>query len=44
MLVAVIVIVKAPLTPAGRKTDSTLLRMSALPPVVEFAPEKTLPR
>ena len=44
MLVAGTMMVKLPLTPAGRNTLSTLLRGSATPPVVEFAPEKTLPR
>ena len=33
-----------PVVPAGRKTHSVLLRGSAVPPVAEFAPLKTLPR
>src|SRR2546422_4910737 len=44
MFVALTVTVKLPDVPAGRKTDSTLFLGSAAPPVVEFAPEKTLPR
>src|SRR5262249_59373605 len=44
MFVALTVTVKLPDVPAGRKTDSTLFLGSAEPPVVEFAPEKTLPR
>src|SRR5215471_18962667 len=44
MFVALTVIVKLPDVPAGRKTDSTLFLGSAAPPVVELAPEKTLPR
>ena len=38
------VTVKDPLTPAGRKTDSVLFRMSDEPPVTEVEPLKTLPR
>ena len=38
------VMVTAPLVPAGRKTLSTLLRTSAVPPEVELPPVKTLPR
>ncbi len=44
MAVAFTVTLTEPEVPAGRKTDSVLLRMSALPPVVELAPENTLPR
>src|SRR5262249_7560392 len=43
MFVALTVRVKLPDVPAGRKTDSALFLGSAAPPVVEFAPEKTLP-
>src|SRR5262245_5921502 len=44
MFDALTVIVKLPDVPAGKKTDSTLFLGSAAPPVVELAPEKTLPR
>src|SRR5689334_8543182 len=43
MFAAVTVTVKAPLTPEGRNTDSVLSLASAVPPVVEDAPLKTLP-
>ena len=40
---AVTVMVKLPVTPAGRKTLSTLSTASAEPPVVENAPSNTFP-
>ena len=43
MLVPLTVTVKLPETPAGINTDSELFLISAVPPVTEFAPEKTLP-
>ena len=43
MFAAITMIEKLPERPAGRKTLSTLFRESALPPVVENAPLKTLP-
>ena len=43
MLSAVMVTVKSPETPAGRKTLSTLFRWSADPPTMEWLPLKTLP-
>jgi len=43
MLVALTLTMMLPVTPAGMKTLSTLLRRSAAPPVTESAPENTLP-
>ena len=43
MPVARTVIEKLPVVPAGRKTASVLSRVSAAPPVIEPAPEKTFP-
>jgi len=43
MLAAVTTTANGPVTPAGRKTLSTLFRRSALPPVTEFGPLNTLP-
>src|ERR1051325_12242533 len=43
MFVALTVTVKLPDGPAGRNTDSALFFASAVPPLMEFAPEKTLP-
>jgi hypothetical protein len=44
MLAAVTVTVKMPDVPAGRKTLSTLLRVSEVPPATLSAPENTFPR
>ena len=41
---AVTMTAKAPVTPAGRNTLSTLLRGSAVPPGSDDSPLKTLPR
>ena len=44
MLAAVILTTNDPLMPAGMKTLSTLLRVSAVPPMADDAPLNTLPR